>query len=45
MQSEVNKEENLNRIITVPIKRVTRTDVEEYAEEEIASSFIVPNEK
>ena len=27
------------------IKRVTRTDVEEYAEEEIASSFIVPNEK
>ena len=27
------------------IKRVTRTDVEEYAEEEIASSFTVPNEK
>ena len=27
------------------IKRVTRTDVEEYAEEEIASSFIMPNEK
>ena len=27
------------------IKRVTRTDVEEYAEEEIASSFIGPNEK
>lgn len=27
------------------IKRVTRTDVEEYAEEEIASSFILPNEK
>ena len=27
------------------IKRVTRTDVEEYAEEGIASSFIVPNEK
>ena len=27
------------------IKRVTRTDVEEYAEEKIASSFIVPNEK
>lgn len=26
------------------IKRVTRTDVEEYAEEEIASSFIGPNE-
>ena len=27
------------------IKRVTRTDVEEYAEEEIASSFILPNEE
>lgn len=35
-------------IISAPkkqhIKRVTRTDVEEYAEEEIASSFIGPNE-
>ena len=47
MQSEVNQEENFVylRLKKQHIKRVTRTDVEEYAEEEIASSFIMPNEK